>query len=188
MRYSRLTVLTILLVISCVDAQAQTPAAAKKYFQQGAKNFAEGNLGVAFENYSRAIEISLRLDSRKSDPLDRLKANNLATSSEAERVTVIDPFTAIAYTNRGIVRHQQNDFDGRSPISMPRFASTPDWQRLTSHAESLIESKKNVKKRSQISIERSQSTVTWPRRMLIVLNCVWILGISMRCSRTSILR
>src|SRR6187401_917089 len=111
MRYSRLTVITILLVISCVDAPAQTPAAAQKYFQQGVKNFAEGNLGIAFENYSRAIEISSHLDSLKPASSDPLKANKL-TSSEAERVTVIDPFTAVAYTNRGLVRHQQNDLDG----------------------------------------------------------------------------
>jgi len=112
MRYSRFAVSTILLVISSVVTQGQTPAAARKYFQQGVKNVAEGNLGTAFENYSRAIEISSRLDSRKPAPSDLLQANNLATASDAERVTVIDPFTAIAYTNRGLVRHQQNDIDG----------------------------------------------------------------------------
>ena len=85
MRYSRLAVSTLVLVVSSMVAQAQTPAAARKYFQQGVKEFAQGNLGIAFENYSRAIEISSRLDSRKSATSDLLRRNSLTSSAEADR-------------------------------------------------------------------------------------------------------
>ena len=61
MRYCRLALATLVLVVSFITHQAQTPEAAKRYFQQGVKNLAEGNLAVAFEDYSRAIEISSRL-------------------------------------------------------------------------------------------------------------------------------
>src|SRR5262245_59008395 len=110
MRYSQLATTTFLLVILFVTGQAQTPAAAQKYFQQGVKSLAEGNLEVAFENYSRAIEISSRLDNRK--PSTRLRANNLTSSDDTSNIAVVDPFTAIAYTSRGIVRCKQHDYDG----------------------------------------------------------------------------
>src|SRR6185312_11958498 len=60
-----------------------------------------------------AIAISSRLDRPKqiaSDPLT--VANRFDSAGAADRVTVIDPFTAVAYANRGVVRYWQHDFDG----------------------------------------------------------------------------
>ena len=111
------------LILFCMNAQAQTPNSAKRFFQHGQKSFAEGNLEGAFEDYSRAIEISSRLDSRKTAPTDLFRPAN-----SADNVTVIDPFTANAYTNRGVVRYQQHyldeamaDFNAAIRIS-PRLA------------------------------------------------------------------
>jgi tetratricopeptide (TPR) repeat protein len=83
----------------------------KEILSAGSKKLRGRKPRVAFENYSRAIEISSHLDSGKPASSDPLRANKLA-SSDTGRVTVIDPFTAVAYTNRGLVRHQQNDLDG----------------------------------------------------------------------------
>src|SRR6185436_2324453 len=112
MRYGRFAPSILFLLFSAITISAQTPASAQKYFQQGVKNLADGNLAMAFENYSRAIEISSRLDSRSLKSSNLAAASNFDRFSEVDNVTVIDPFTAYAYTNRAIVRYRQNDVDG----------------------------------------------------------------------------
>ena len=117
------------LVFVFINARAQTPSSAKRFFEHGQKNFAGGNLEAAFEDYSRAIEISSRLDARGNSPSDLLSAANEFNSRSAlDHVSVIDPFTAIAYTNRGVVRYRQHfidnamaDFNAAIRIS-PRLA------------------------------------------------------------------
>jgi tetratricopeptide (TPR) repeat protein len=57
-------------------------------------------LDGAIEEYSRAIALSSRLSPKA------------APDSEAARVTVVDPFTANAYANRGVARYRKGDFAG----------------------------------------------------------------------------
>ena len=111
MHYRRFAVTTLVLFVAALATQAQTSDAARRYFNQGVKDLAEGNLEVAFENYSRAIELSSRLDSPKKSGHGLVRTNNL-DSADTDRISVVDPFTAVAYTNRGIVRNRQNDLDG----------------------------------------------------------------------------
>jgi tetratricopeptide (TPR) repeat protein len=102
--------LFILFLSSQVSVEAQTPDAAKNHYQDGIRNFASGNLDAAIEDYTRAIEISSRLAPTKSD---RTRSRNTFESTpETDRITVIDPFTAWAYTNRGIARYRKGDADG----------------------------------------------------------------------------
>ncbi|PYS44309.1 MAG: hypothetical protein DMF71_04085, partial [Acidobacteria bacterium] len=110
MRYRKLALTISVLVMPFVVGHAQTPDSAKKYFQEGLKNFARGNLELVFEDYSRAIELSSRLGSSKPAATDLLNtANPFDSAGPSDRITVIDPFTAIAYTNRGGVRFTQHD-------------------------------------------------------------------------------
>src|ERR1041384_521528 len=114
MRYRQLLFAVFVLTLwLSVIARAQTPSSARKYFQQGQKNYEQGILDLAFEDFSRAIAISSRLDKPNEASTDRLgTVNSFDSSSEANRVTVIEPFTALAYTSRGLVRLKQSDFSG----------------------------------------------------------------------------
>src|SRR5437764_10396935 len=99
---------TFVLILFCIHARAQTPDSAKRFFARGQKSFAAGNLDTAFEDYSRAIEISSRLDGRKKSSTDLLSAaNQFNSANNADHITVIDPFTAVAYVSRGVVRYLQ---------------------------------------------------------------------------------
>ena len=79
---------------------AQTPSGAVSHYRDGARKVGKGDLDGAIEEYSRAIAISSRLNSSDSE------------TGETSNITVIDPFTANAYTNRGVARYRKGDFEG----------------------------------------------------------------------------
>jgi len=79
---------------------AQTPNRAINHYRDGARKVDNGDLDGAIEEYSRAIAISSRLNSSDSD------------TSETSNITVVNPFTANAYTNRGVARYRKGDFEG----------------------------------------------------------------------------
>src|SRR6185436_20753747 len=79
---------------------AQTPNSAIDRYRDGARKVGKGDLDGAIEEYSRAIAISSRF------------GNSDTASAEANNIKVIDPFTANAYTNRGVARYKKGDFKG----------------------------------------------------------------------------
>src|SRR6266498_4137805 len=114
MRYRRIG-LTLFILVLCGNAivQAQTPGSAANYYNHGLKLFEKGDLDGAIEDYTRAIEISSRLTPSKRDrAASWSNTNKFDSSAEADRITVIDPLTAMAYTNRGIARFRKGDIDG----------------------------------------------------------------------------
>src|SRR6478736_5138635 len=82
------------------SATAQTPNGAVSHYRDGTRKIGKGDLDGAIEEYSRAIAISSRLNSSDSE------------SDETSNITVVDPFTANAYTNRGVARYRKGDFEG----------------------------------------------------------------------------
>src|SRR2546426_9808223 len=113
MRY-RQTVLVVLILIflAGVTVQAQTPASAANYYQHGASKFERGDLDGALADYTRAIEISAHLSPARRTESRSSRSAKAFDSAESDRITVIDPLTARAYTNRGIVRYRKGDVDG----------------------------------------------------------------------------
>jgi len=112
MRYRRVVLaLFASILFSGVAVQTQTPASATNYYQHGINKFERGDLDGALEDYNRAIEISSRLAPAKRTDSRSLSSANALGSAEADRITVVDPFTARAYTNRGIVRYFKGDGD-----------------------------------------------------------------------------
>jgi len=110
MRYRQtVPVVFILIFLAGVTVKSQTPASAAKYYEHGASKFERGDLDGALADYTRAIEISSHLSPAKSRSLSSANAFDAA---EADRIGVIDPITARAYTNRGIVRLRKDDVDG----------------------------------------------------------------------------
>ena len=104
-----LFVLIGLILANAVAAQAQTPGSAVNNFQEGLKKTERGDLDGAIEDFTRAIEISSRLDRAKN-----VKGPYFTSSydGEAAAVTVVDPFTAKAYVNRGVARFRKGDLEG----------------------------------------------------------------------------
>src|SRR3979409_1521913 len=69
MRYRRtVPALFVLILFASVAVQAQTPVSAANYYQHGINNFERGDLDGAFEDYTRAIEISSSLFPAKRSP------------------------------------------------------------------------------------------------------------------------
>src|SRR5215207_1125851 len=102
-------------VISTVTTvHAQTPDAAINHFKTGMKKAQQGDLDGAIEEYSRAISLSSRLQTRKQPA--RHSGNSFTGADPFEvsndNIRVIDPFTANAYNNRGLARYQKGDYQG----------------------------------------------------------------------------
>ena len=90
-------------------SQTRTPEAALNHFQNAEKKIDKGDLDGAIEDYTRAIRLSSHLDLSKSS---NSRLGNSFTDYSAETITVIDPFTANAYNNRGLVRFKKGDYFG----------------------------------------------------------------------------
>jgi tetratricopeptide (TPR) repeat protein len=112
MRRYRFVITSGALVLFCIHAAAQTPDTAQRFFKQAQKKFAQGDLASASEDFSRAIEISSRLDSSKKNVTDPTRVQNQFNALDtAENIRVIDPFTAKAYVGRGVVKIRQGFLD-----------------------------------------------------------------------------
>ena len=121
----------ILILSSGLLVQAQTPGAAINHYEHGAKRFQIGNLDGAIEDFTKAIEISSRLGSDRPARGQFLPgADGLAApDAEAAGITVIDPFTARAYTGRGLARYRKGDIEG----------AMADWNRAIRISPGLAE-------------------------------------------------
>src|SRR5689334_1241889 len=117
MRHRVFSSVVLALIISAfISAHAQTPQAALDYFKEGVKKTDRGDYDGAIEDFSRAIALSSRLDKRKQSSRNQVSSfagtNILDAKELEENVTVIDPFTADAYNNRGFARFRKTDFVG----------------------------------------------------------------------------
>src|SRR6185436_1813639 len=110
---SWLTTLFFATLLSCFGAVtiAQTPSRAIDLYKQGALKLDKGELDVAIDDFTRAIELSSRLVSNKRST-HSTNWKESAESSESASVTVVDPFTARAYNGRGLARFRKKDFEG----------------------------------------------------------------------------
>src|SRR5260370_15968465 len=99
--------LPIAILVLCGNGfvSAQTPQRAIDYYSHGTTKCKSGELDEAIEDFTRAIQISSHL----TPAPHRL---NAFTDADADKITVIDPFTADAYSNRGYVRYEKGDIDG----------------------------------------------------------------------------
>ena len=93
------------LVAPCV---AQTPRAAQDHFNRGESLYQKGDFEGAIADFTKAIEISSRLDNRdwKGD------AGFAGARSNFDKVRALDPLAAAAYANRGLARYQLRDYEG----------------------------------------------------------------------------
>ena len=108
-RYAIFFALVSLLLPVTAFSQARTPDAAVNHFKNGSKKIGSGDLDGAIEEYTRAIRLSSHISAGKN--VDTRLGNSLSEYS-SEEVTVVDPFTANAYNNRGLARFKKDDYPG----------------------------------------------------------------------------
>src|SRR6266496_465146 len=120
-RPTRTTIAIFVLLLFAITAigtsvVAQTPSAAISHFKAGVKENEKGNFDLAIEELTIAIEISSHPMQRATGK--RVLSNPLARSAESrptdepKTVTLLDPFTAVAYVNRCFARYRKGDFAG----------------------------------------------------------------------------
>src|SRR5205823_3139083 len=129
LRYRAVFLLVIFLFVAHVSAQ--TPRAATDHFKNGNKKLESGDLTGAIEELSWAIEISSRLDVNRGTTHKALANGFADIAGDASDITVIDPFTAHAYTSRGLARYRLGDVDGAIMDWIGRSPSTLVSLRLT---------------------------------------------------------
>ena len=108
MRYPTLLLLFASICVVSHQTYAQTPGAAIRSYKSGDQKMQKGEWLAAVEDYTKAIEISSRPISKKWQNTQRTSSNQFDNSSE---ITIVDPFTAYAYTRRAAVYIYLREFD-----------------------------------------------------------------------------
>ena len=111
-RYAILFALVSLFIPVTAFAQSQAPEAAINLFKNAVRKSGNGDLDGAIEDYTRAINLSSSLDTRKRAGNARGNSFSENGDTASEEITVVDPFTANAYSNRGLARYQKGDYEG----------------------------------------------------------------------------
>jgi tetratricopeptide (TPR) repeat protein len=88
----------VVFALSCafLIAEAQPNSKAQSLFKRGNDCYAKGDFEGAIANFTKAIELSSRLDDhpQNADP---------GLASNFNHIRVLDPLTAHAYANRGLL-------------------------------------------------------------------------------------
>jgi len=108
MRYPTLLLLFASICLVSHQTWAQTPGTAIRYFKSGEQKMQKGELLAAVEDYTKAIQISSRPISAKRQHTQTTSSNQFDNSSE---ITILDPFTAYAYTSRAAGYIELREFD-----------------------------------------------------------------------------
>ena len=95
----------LLLLIVCLFAHAQTPLSAVNKYHDGSAKLNKGDFDGAIQDFTEAIELSSHLVSAKS-PTSRF------ADSDSSQISVVDPFTASAFNDRGVARYRKGDLEG----------------------------------------------------------------------------
>src|SRR4030095_11876609 len=98
------------LLAATVHAQFRTPSAAVAYFDDGNKKVEKGDFDGAIQDFTLAIQLSSNLLSRKG-PRANSWRDEKDLRDESDRISVIDPFTANAYSNRCLARYKKQEYE-----------------------------------------------------------------------------
>jgi hypothetical protein len=108
------------------------PSAAIRHFEAGLRESKNGNFDLAIEDFTIAIEISSHSGHRVEGKRVLSSPAQLRPTDEPETVTFLDPFTAVAYANRGFARHRQGHFaQAIAELRSSKSTSIRGWQLPT---------------------------------------------------------
>src|SRR5215813_6424668 len=109
MKFPSVVKAALALSILAAPCMAQEPRAASDYFKRGVSLYRKGDFEGAIADFTKAIEISSRLDNHgRGDDWSR----KTGAASNFDKVRVLDPLAADAYANRGLARYRLCDYDG----------------------------------------------------------------------------
>src|SRR5262245_35835926 len=112
MKFHPITKAALALSLLSAPCLAQAPRAAHDHFNRGGSLYQKGDYEGAIADFTKAIEISSRLDNRgRADDWKRNTGFGGAASN-FDNVKVLDPLAASAYVNRGLARYQLRDYEG----------------------------------------------------------------------------
>jgi len=116
MRYYRISFLFLVVCAASSSlsnslVQAQTRNGALSQYNSGSRKLLKGDLDGAIHDLTNSIDISSRPWSAKSThQTDSAEVNSFADDTNG--ITIVDPLTAVAYTNRGLARYRKGDVEG----------------------------------------------------------------------------
>src|SRR5262245_50106982 len=152
-RSNRSVILLILALLLCIFssiAGGQSPASSVDAYNRAAACYNKGDIDCAIAEFTRAIVIS----SRPGNP--RRGATGVFN---LDQVKVLDPLTAAAYSNRGLMRFLKRDFDGaiddctRALEINPRLADAYSYRGISRSAKSELDAALNDLNRA-LAIDR----------------------------------
>ncbi len=97
------------LICAALPCLAKEPRSARDYFERGLARAQAGESGSAIEDFTNAIALNSRLDTRALKHAKILEPNleNKRRTGLGQKVLVIDQFNAKAYYNRGTLLMKQ---------------------------------------------------------------------------------
>jgi tetratricopeptide (TPR) repeat protein len=105
-----ITLLTLLLACS-IAAESQTPTLVEDLYRRAERRVREKDFDGAITDFTRVIELISCIQSGKK--IERPpRAGRKSSGPEAADIAVLDPRAALAYTARGIIKTELEDFDG----------------------------------------------------------------------------
>ncbi|HSE97679.1 MAG TPA: tetratricopeptide repeat protein, partial [Blastocatellia bacterium] len=109
---TRIGAAAVLLLLVFTIVEAQEGASAEHYLRQGVSRFKAGDLDGAIADFSRAIAIRSRHGKayKSGDGIRSFAADTEVGTFKSE-VAAVDPFTALAYYNRGIAWSARGELD-----------------------------------------------------------------------------
>ncbi len=128
MHCHRIIFIALVLCILASIAEGQSPRAAVDSYNRAAACYKKGDLDGAIAEFTRAIELSSRLGNPR---------RGAAGAFNLDQVKVLDPLTAAAYSNRGLMRFLKRDFDGaiddcsRALEINPRLADAYNYRGIS---------------------------------------------------------
>src|SRR5262245_8875344 len=113
--------INLFVIIFVVNVYSQVPRTAQDLNQRGLERQAAGDLDGAIADFTQAIELTSRLGTKPVSLLSRFSSEqeSLEDAPMQERVRIIDPRTAIAYTNRGRAYFAKFDLE-RAALDLDR--------------------------------------------------------------------
>src|SRR5215510_10783619 len=94
-------------------ANAQSYQASHDFYNRGRQRYFKGDIDGAIADFTKAIETSSHPAGDRGNHKDlKARLDFTGTASSFDRVTLIDPVTALAYVNRAVARCHKGDLDG----------------------------------------------------------------------------
>src|SRR5688572_26479703 len=109
-RYSLL--LVSLVVLLTFTANAQTPREALEAYNRGYQHYLKGDFDRAIADFTLAIDLSSRPAGSSRNRNWRASMGFTSDPSDSGQITFIDPLTAVALSNRALVRLRKGDLEG----------------------------------------------------------------------------